>query len=74
MTDPPRYPDPESNATRRWVRIVGIVAVVVALLVAVMLLVGGGGHGPRRHFGSGVTPASGPAGERDQALQLRPGP
>jgi hypothetical protein len=74
MTDPERYPGRESDATRRWVRVVGIVAVVVVLLVAVMFLVGGGGHGPRRHFGGGVTPASGLAGERDQAVQLRPAP
>jgi hypothetical protein len=74
MTDPSHYPEPESRAARRWVRIVGIVAVVVVLLVAVMLLVGGGRHGPRRHLGGGVTPASAPQGDRDLTVQLRPGP
>jgi ABC-type transporter Mla subunit MlaD len=75
MTDPSRYPDSESHATRRWVRVVGIVALVVVLLVAVMLLVGGrGGHGPRRHLGGGATPASGVTGYHHLAVQLRPGP
>jgi hypothetical protein len=32
----------------RWVKIVGIIAIVVVLLMVVMLLVGGG-HGPGRH-------------------------
>jgi hypothetical protein len=38
----------------RWVKVVGIVALVLALLVAVMLLFGGGSHGPGRHMSRGL--------------------
>jgi uncharacterized membrane protein len=51
MTDPSRYPDSKPSSTLRWIRVVGIIALVVVLLVVVMLLIGGGGgHGPGRHF------------------------
>jgi hypothetical protein len=45
MTDPSRYDDP--GGTPRWVKVVGITALVVALLVIVLMLTGGmgGGHG-----------------------------
>jgi hypothetical protein len=44
MTDPPIYPDSKPHAARRWVKLVGIIAIVVILLIVVMLLIGGGGH------------------------------
>jgi hypothetical protein len=56
MADPPPY------STPRWVKIVGIIALVLALLVGIMLLTGAGGnHGPGRHMpsgGAGDTPPS----------------
>jgi hypothetical protein len=52
VTDPSRYDD--AGGAPRWVKVVGIIALVVALLVVVMVLVGGtGGHGPQRHGGVG---------------------
>ncbi len=57
MADLPPY------STPRWVKIVGIVALVLVLLVGIMLLTGvGGDHGPGRHMpsvGAGDTPPSG---------------
>jgi hypothetical protein len=51
VTDPPEYRD--SPTTGRWLRILGIVAVIVLLLLVVAMLVGrGGGHGPARHIGA----------------------
>jgi hypothetical protein len=65
MPDLPTYPDADGDTrddtgmwtgresppgTPRWVKIVGIVALIVALLIVVVMLVGGGGgHGPGRH-------------------------
>jgi hypothetical protein len=47
-------PDPsptDPRPSRRWPRILGLIAAVVLLLVAVLLLAGGGGgHGPSRHL------------------------
>jgi hypothetical protein len=52
VTDPSRYDD--TGGAPRWVKAVGIIALVVALLVVVMVLIGGtGGHGPQRHGGTG---------------------
>jgi hypothetical protein len=48
MNDPNRYSDEKADTTRRWVKVVGIIALLIALLVVVMLLAGGG-HRPRRH-------------------------
>jgi hypothetical protein len=57
MSDPSRYDD--TSGTPRWVKVVGMIALVVALLVVVVLLMGGGGHGPQRHGGAGgATPPS----------------
>jgi hypothetical protein len=77
MTDPSRYPDSKPATTRRWVKILGIIALVVVLLVVVMLLIdggGGGGHGPQRHGGAGgatapssVTASDGVAGHTPPA-------
>ncbi len=53
MADPLGYPDSEPRTTRRWLKAVGIVALVLVLLIVVMVLVGGGEHGPGRHTGSG---------------------
>jgi hypothetical protein len=50
MADPSRHPDSKPHTTRRWVKVLVIVAILVALLVVVVMLVGGGGHGPSRHF------------------------
>ena len=48
MADLPSY------STPRWVKIVGIVALVLLLLLGIMLLTGvGGDHGPGRHMPSG---------------------
>jgi len=61
MTDPPRYPDSNSDTgvrpdrgsstgTPRWVTVVGIIVIVVVLLAVVMFLIGGGlGMGPGMH-------------------------
>jgi hypothetical protein len=36
--------------TPRWLKVLGIIALVVVLVVVIMLLTGGGGgHGPGRH-------------------------
>jgi ABC-type transporter Mla subunit MlaD len=61
MADPSRYPDSEPRTTRRWVKVVGLVALVMVLLVVVMLLIGGGGggHGPGRHLGAATADAEG---------------
>jgi len=54
-----RYP-----STPRWVKALGIAAIVMVLLVVVVMLVAGGQHGPGRHAPvdtSAPTPsASGP--------------
>jgi hypothetical protein len=48
MADLPPYRTP------RWVKIVGIIALVLVLLVGILLLTGvGGPHGPGRHMPSG---------------------
>ena len=48
MADLPPY------STPRWVKIVGIVALLLVLLVGIMLLTGvGSDHGPGRHMPSG---------------------
>ena len=48
MKESSRYTDPKADTTRRWVRVVGIIALLVVILVIVMLLAGGG-HRPRPH-------------------------
>jgi hypothetical protein len=61
VTDPSRYDD--AGGAPRWVKVVGIIALVVALLVVVMVLIGGtGGHVPQRHGGGGAPPSSVTAG------------
>ncbi|MEH1130754.1 hypothetical protein [Micromonospora sp. CPCC 206061] len=70
MAEAPRYPDGDNREERpadalrrsesaagmpRWVKVVGIIAIVVAVLVLVMLLTGlGGEHGPGRHSAAGA--------------------
>ena len=50
MADLPPY------STPRWVKIVGIVALVLVLLVGIVFITGmGGNHGPGRHMPSGGT-------------------
>ncbi len=67
MADQTRYSDfddagagPDrrrSDGARRWLKLVGIVAVVLVLLFVVLQLTGvgggGGGHGPAQHASSG---------------------
>lgn len=65
MADPPRYLDSKPHATPRWVKVIGVIAIVVVLLVVALLLFGGGGHGPGRH-----TPGGEPA---EQIEQVAPG-
>jgi hypothetical protein len=62
MADPPSYPHAgdDSDVTRdraaitgtpRWVRVVGIVALVVVLVFVILMVVGDpGAHGPGRHM------------------------
>lgn len=56
MADPPIHSDSRKDTANdtgmpRWVKILGIIALVVILLLVVLMLVGGGGggHGPGRH-------------------------
>ena len=64
MAQSPADPDPfgrpdEAGADQplsgapRWVKLLGIVALVVVLLIVILLLTGG--HGPGRHAASGHT-------------------
>jgi hypothetical protein len=68
VAEPPRNPeagdepggalDVESApGTPRWVKVLGLVALVVVVLFVILLLMGG--HGPARHsFGDGDPPSS----------------
>lgn len=38
-----------AGSTPRWVKVLGLVAIIVALLIALALTLGGGSHGPGRH-------------------------
>jgi hypothetical protein len=65
MADPPHHRDFREHAEGdtgipRWVKVLGIIALLVALLFAAMMFIGGGGHSPRRHGGAGgdTSPAS----------------
>ena len=64
MNDPSRYTESKSETTRRWVKVIGIIALIVVVLVVVMLLAGGG-HRPRRHSLEAGPPGS-PSGEVSQ--------
>ena len=46
--------------TPRWVKVVGLVAIVVVLLMVVALLAGGG-HGPGRHSSTGAAGGQAPS-------------
>jgi hypothetical protein len=48
-----------TTGTPRWVKVVGIIAIVVVLLFVIMLVAGDGRHGPARHRLSD----SGPGGQ-----------
>ncbi len=55
MADLPPY------STPRWVKIVGIIALVLVLLIGILLLTGvGGEHGPGRHLPAGSPGAQTP--------------
>lgn len=58
MADRPPDADPTTHTRPRWVKVLGIIALVVVLLAIVMIVFGGGQHGPRRH-GSGANRAAG---------------
>jgi uncharacterized cupredoxin-like copper-binding protein len=61
MIDPTRDPaTPGPPATPRWVKALGLAAIVAVLLVVVVMLVAGGEHGPARHTGSGDAGAQTP--------------
>jgi hypothetical protein len=46
MTDPLRYP-----GAPRWVKVLGILAIVLLVLGAIIIVTGvGGPHGPGRHL------------------------
>jgi hypothetical protein len=45
-----------SVGTPRWVKVLGIVAVLLVVAIVVVLLVGGGNHGPSRHTGGEAAP------------------
>lgn len=61
MADPPirseslRDSD-DRDGMPRWVKILGLIALVVVLLLVVLMFVGGGGHGPGRHTPGRHTP------------------
>lgn len=38
-----------TTSTPRWVKVLGIIALIVVLLFVILLIVGGGNHGPGRH-------------------------
>ncbi len=48
MAEEGRAETPARGAVPRWVKVLGVVALVVIVIVVVMLLVGGD-HGPGRH-------------------------
>ncbi len=59
MADLPPYPETDSAGTPRWVKVLGIIAIVVGLLFIVLQFMGGGNHGPSRHMPSGNAPVEG---------------
>jgi hypothetical protein len=67
MADPPRSPDPRPPSAPRWVKLLGIIAIVVVLLVVVILIASGGEHGPSRHL-----PGDGKPGVHTLLVQQSP--
>ena len=51
--EPDRGPAAAYPGTPRWVKLLGIAALVVVLLVIIAMLAAGGQHGPGRHLPSG---------------------
>lgn len=70
MADPSPYADSsiDTGSTPRWVKVLGIVALVLVLLFGVMMLTGGlGGHGPGRHApSSSATEIPAPSPDRGE--------
>jgi hypothetical protein len=54
MVDPARDSGARPPGTPRWVKVLGIIAIIGILLMAIVLLAGGG-HGPGRHTSEGDT-------------------
>jgi len=81
MTDPPASSDIDDDTDvgpgratpgrPRWVKVLGVIAIVLLLLIIGLQLFGGGRHGPFRHTPSddagGRTPPS--SGTRDSVQQ-----
>lgn len=65
--DPADLRDPERDrGMPRWVKILGIVALLVIVAAVVIMAVGSGNHGPGRHMPSGergTTPTSAGTGD-----------
>lgn len=51
--EPPDDDGGSGPGTPRWVRFIGVMALLLLVLVVVLLVTGGGNHGPGRHSGSG---------------------
>ena len=49
MTRETRETYEERAEIPRWLKVVGLIALVVVLLAVVIMLTSGGGHGPQRH-------------------------
>ena len=59
MTHETRDTYEERAGIPRWLKVVGLLALVVVLLALVIMLTSGGGHGPQRHgVGNGSTSAA----------------
>lgn len=56
MSDAPDLDPPAPLVTQgapKWVKVLGVIALVVVLGALIVMLTGGGGHGPGRHGSTG---------------------
>jgi hypothetical protein len=65
MTHNPNGPESSADRDRevltgppRWVKVSAIVGGIIVLIIVAVMLLTGGQHGPARHLGMGVLPAS----------------